>query len=258
TLSERGPRRAQSRLMTKGERSGDRGVTVAWLAISALGLLAVVLSILAWPDLKGSDAPLNLLGGLAAVLYATLAGLILRRVRTPIGWVLFAEGAGNAILTAGSAYAVLGIATHPGSLPAAHAVGAAAQYVFEPTVLVLASILFVFPDGHLVSSRWRRVFAAWLAAAVVTSIGFVLVPAPIRLAAPDGVSLAYPNPLAIHGTVVPTLLVGAAWAVSLLTIAGFVSLVLRYRQGARELRQQVKWIALAAASVLVCMLSALG
>ena len=55
--------------MTKGERSGDRGVTVAWLAISALGLLAVVLSILAWPDLKGSDAPLNLLGGLAAVLY---------------------------------------------------------------------------------------------------------------------------------------------------------------------------------------------
>jgi signal transduction histidine kinase len=137
-------------------------------------------------------------------------------------------------------------------------VGAIAQYVFEPTALVLASIVFIFPDGRLLSPRWRPVFAAWLVASAVAAIGFVFVPAPIRLAAPDGASIAYPNPLAIHGGVVPTLLVGAAWAVSLLSIAGFASLVLRYRRGEGELRQQVKWIALAAASVLVSMLSALA
>jgi signal transduction histidine kinase len=233
-------------------------MTVAWLVVSALGITGVVLSILAWPDLKGSDAPLSLIGGFAAIAYGALGALILRRVRSVIGWIFIAEGAGLAVVNGWSAYGVLGIATHPGALPAAHAVGAAAQYAFEPTAMLLASIVFIFPDGRLLSPRWRPAFGAWLVAAAVTVIGFVFVPAPIRLAAPGGISVVYPNPLGISGDVVPTILVGSAWVASLLTIAGFASLVLRYRRGGRELRQQVKWIALVAASVLICMLCALA
>jgi signal transduction histidine kinase len=232
-------------------------VTAAWVTVCVLGAADVVLSILAWSDLKGTDAPLNLIAGLAAMLYATLGALILRRTRTAIGWALLAEGAGNAVLSAGSAYGVLGIATRPG-LPAAHAIGALGQYAFEPTVLVLASIVFLFPDGRPLSARWRKVFLAWMVASAVTAIGFVVVPAQIRLAAPNGISVVYPNPLAVSGQLVPTLLAGAAWATSLLTIAGFVSLVLRYRRGERELRQQIKWLAFVAGSIFFCLVAALA
>ncbi|MFL5766926.1 MAG: hypothetical protein ACJ758_03670, partial [Actinomycetota bacterium] len=244
--------------MTTGERrGGDRAVTAAWLAVITLGVAGVVLSLLAWPDLKGTDAPLNLIAGLAAIVYASLGVLILRRTRKAIGWVLLAEGAGNGILSAGSAYGVLGIVTHPG-LPGAHVVGAVAQYAFEPTVLTLASIVFIFPDGRPLSPWWRRVFFAWIVAATVTAIGFVFVPAPIRLAAPDGLSVAYRNPLGISGALVPTLLVGAAWVVSLFTVSGFVSLVLRYRRGAREARQQIKWLAFVAGGIFLCLGAALA
>ena len=236
----------------------DRAVTGAWIAVTILGTAGVVLTILAWTDLKGSDAPLNVLTGFAAAAYAALGAMILRRVRTVIGWIFLAEGAGLAVLSAGSAYGVIGIATHPGALPAARAVGAFAQYAFQPSALALASIVVLFPEGRVVSPRWRAVFIGWIVAAAATSIGFVLVPTPIRLAAPGGVSVSYPNPFAISGSVVRTLLVGVAWAVSLLTIAGFISLVLRYRRGDGELRQQVKWIAFVAASILFCMLSALA
>ena len=234
-----------------------RAATMLCIATCVLGIAGVVLTIVAWNDLASSDAVLNLFAGLAAALYATLGSLIVRRVRTVIGWLLLAEGVGLAILSSGSAYGVVGVLSHPGSLPGPRVVGAVAQYAFQPTTLTLAAILFVFPSGALLSRRWRPVLVAWTIASAVTAVGFVLVPQPIRLAAPGGVSLVYPNPLGIHGRAIPTMLVASTWIVSVLTAAAFASLVVRYQRGDPELRQQIKWIAFAAASALLGLLAAI-
>jgi hypothetical protein len=46
-----------------------------------------------------------------------LGALIVRRTGNLVGWLMLAEGAGNAFMAAGSAYAVSGMKVHPGSLP---------------------------------------------------------------------------------------------------------------------------------------------
>jgi signal transduction histidine kinase len=98
-----------------------------------------------------------------------------------------------------------------------------------------------------------------LAAAALTLFASIFSSSQVRLPAPGGVSLVYPNPLAIEsmGRVIGPLYVGAVWAVSLVTAAAFVSLVVRYRSGGSEQRQQIKWVAFAAASALFLNLAAL-
>ena len=74
-----------------------------------------------------------------------------------------------------SAYAMLGITTHPGAVPAPRQVGAVAEWAFFPVVAVLACALLLFPTGTLRSRRWRPVVVANFLATGLLMIGFILV-----------------------------------------------------------------------------------
>ena len=71
------------------------------------------------------------------------------------------------------------------------------------------------------------------------------------------------NPLGVRslGPVLSTVLIGTITGlgvlVTVILAAAFVSLVVRYRSGGREVRQQIKWIALAAVAVAGCQAAAL-
>ena len=239
-----------------------RATAVAWFAVAALALAGAVLTILAWGELKTQDAVTNLWSPLAAVLYATLGGLVVRRAGNVIGWMLLGIGAASAIMPLGSAYAVLGI-RHPGIWPAPELVGLLAEWSFVPIFTGMAFMLMLFPTGRLPSPRWRLVAGLGLLATVLAMVGFVVHPRLVTLPAPGDGSLAFENPLGIGslGPVLSHLLIGTLNGLSvlgtvLLTVA-FVSLAVRYRSSGREVRQQIKWVALAAAAGAFCSIAAL-
>jgi signal transduction histidine kinase len=241
--------------------SSRRATAAAWLSITLLSLAGAVLTVMARGDLVTSDVVTNLGDAPAAVLYATLGALIVRRAGNLIGWFLLGLGACYAVMASASAYAVLGI-THPGTLPAPELVGLLAEWTFVPVFAALSFMLLLFPSGRLPSPRWRPIVWLGLLATALAMIGFVVHPRLVVLPAPGGESLAFPNPLGIRslGPVLSTALIGTLSSLGVLGIAllaaAFASLVIRYRSGGREVRQQINWIALAAVAVAVCQTAA--
>ena len=202
------------------------------------------------------------MGPPAAVLYATLGALIVRRAGNIIGWILIGIGAGLAIMSLASAYAVLGV-THPGTLPAPELVGLLAEWTFIPVLTGVGFLLLLFPSGSLPSPGWRPFAGLGLLAIALTMVGFVVRPRLVALPAPGDRSLMFENPLGVRslGPVLSHLLIGTLNGLSVLgtviLAAAFVSLAVRYRSGRREVRQQIKWIALAAAVLAFCSIAAL-
>jgi MFS family permease len=176
-----------------------------------------------------------------------------RRPRNPIGWICLADGLLWMLLNLFDYYSVYGLAK-PGSVPFPVAVAGLSQWLWVPTVGLLAIYLVLpFPDGRLLSRRWRLL--AWLSGAliVLASASSGLAPGPL----PDlgGVR----NPFGLEGA--PWVAVAASITLALLLLcilASAVSLVLRYRRSRGEERQQIKWIAFAASFVGIMFVSLMG
>jgi signal transduction histidine kinase len=239
-----------------------RATAAAWVSVTALSVAGVVLTVMAWGDLVPSDRAANLTQAPSCVLYATLGALVIRRAGHVIGWFLLGIGAGLAINTSASAYAVLGI-THPGTLPAPELVGLLAEWSFVPHFSAIIFMLLLFPSGTLPSPRWRPFAALALLATALAMAGLVVHPRLVALPAPGGASLTFANPLGIEslGPVLSAVLPGtlnSLGVVDAVLLAGaLVSLVVRYRSGGREVRQQIKWITLAAVAFAVGQVAAL-
>ena len=91
-----------------------RRITAALWAATLLAALAVLaLTLITWGDLKLSDGISSLYIPVAAVAYATLGVLIIRRAANLIGWIMLAEGIGLAFVGLASAYAITGVAAYP-------------------------------------------------------------------------------------------------------------------------------------------------
>jgi len=233
-----------------------RTTAAAWASVTVLSLAGAVLTVLAWGDLVVSDRVSNLASAPSAVLYATLGTLVVRRAGNVIGWLLLGIGAGLAVMASASAYAILGI-THPGTWPAPALAGLLAEWTFVPVFSAVGFMLLLFPSGTLPSRRWRPFAALTLLATALAMAGFVVHPRMMTLPAPGGASLMIANPLGVRslGPVLSTVLIGTLDSLSVLgtalLAAAFVSLTVRYRSGGRQVRQQIKWITLAAVAVAI-------
>jgi hypothetical protein len=158
------------------------------------------------------------------------------------------------------AYADYGLLARPGSLPAARYAG-----LYLPTTVVaaltcLGFVLLLTPTGSLPSSRWRWWARATAAAPAVCLLAITLAPRPF-----DRPYQGAENPLDVSGLSGPLLVIyQLAFAVTnLAVLVGAVSLVVRFRRARGGERQQLRWVALAAAlallgSVVVLALSVLG
>ena len=236
-----------------GRPPSARAITAALAATVLVALAGLVLTGLEWSSLATSDA----IGGVGAVAgaiaYAALGALIVRRAGNFVGWFMLAEGAATAVMITGSAYAIFGMKAHPGTLPAAAPAGALAEAVFVLVAIDLAALFLVFPTGRLPSPRWRPAALAGLVLTGLTLASFAVSTRQVALPAPGGISLVYPNPLAVRSLQPVTwlgTLNGLAAVFPLLLAGALVSLALRYRRGDQRLRQQMKWLGLAIAGVL--------
>jgi len=121
-----------------------------WAVTVLAALAAAALTLVAADDLALS---------VSVAAYATLGALIVRRAGHAIGWLMLAAGAAQAFLTLASIYAVIGVATFPGALPAAKQVGTLAECSFSAVSSRSGSCSCSSRPGHCrrgAGGRWRR------------------------------------------------------------------------------------------------------
>jgi cytochrome b subunit of formate dehydrogenase len=187
------------------------------------------------------------LGLLVAIVTYPAAGWLIasRRPENPIGWLLLTIGASwGAAFT--STYSDYTLKLHH-DLPGGAVVAAVGSAFWLPAIGITGTfLLLLFPDGHMPSRRWR--YVAWASAAAILAAFLFLIFRPGSLG-----DAGYPgvqNPLGIEalGPVFD-----AGWPAILVVVAMMVasaaSLVVRYRRARGPERQQVKWLAAAAAGV---------
>jgi signal transduction histidine kinase len=168
------------------------------------------------------------------------AVIIARQPRNRIGWLALAAALGGTLQTWTAVdYAAFGIDVSPGTVPVPLLplwLGQLSPFVVFGLYVVILPL--IFPDGRLLSSRWRWALVAY-AAALVLAIPTLFDPIDLQS---YGVSNPYSNPaLAGYVANVPsTLLFIACFLGS--AIAALISLVKRYQAAASELQHQMRWL----------------
>jgi signal transduction histidine kinase len=234
--------------------------TVAVGAIAvALSLANVVLLVLGRSELNNGEGDLffGAISTIGTILYVAMGLLIAVRARNVIGWFLVAVGLSYGLMTLGNVYGTVGLVTFPGSLPAAEEVSTALSQLWIFGLVGITLLLLLFPDGHPPTLRWRPVLWLGLGGAIAAYTLFLLKPMSVT---PTGATASFPNPFAVASwsDVVGPALVAASWATVAAVVGSFIALILRFRRGDAELRQQIKWLGLLAAAGGSCVLIALA
>jgi hypothetical protein len=219
--------------------SWERARRYAWAA-PVLAVVLLVLTRIAKPEANLAEWTF----GLAFVVYAAVGALIVRgRPRNPVGWL----------------FCLIGLGTTGGGLLNSYSGDSAAAAWFSamggvPVNVTVMLAVVLFPTGHYLSRGWRRAGTTVLAANVIAQVVVAFEPGPLssqpRIRNPLGLdALAWP----LHALSVAAPVVVAATL--LLPIAAVVA---RFRQSSGVERQQLKWLALAAAFSVVTLTALLA
>jgi hypothetical protein len=207
------------------------------------------------PDLVSVDAVA--VPYLLALMSAATVGAVVasRQPRHPVGWLLLALGL--SVTSAGLAdqYAFYGLLARPGLVPAARHVAVYADASFILFAACIGFILLLTPTGSLPSHRWHW----WARVAAAAPVVFLLASAfGARMLEPP-----YPpiqSPLAVRA-LAGSLDVAGGLALAITGLAVLVaaaSLVMRFRRAGGVERQQLRWMAFAAALALLAVLVVLA
>ena len=215
-------------------------VAVVW-AISVMAAIgSVVLLAMSWDRVLADDL-FSGFGGLSfaamSVAFASTGVRIMARVvDNAVGRLFLLIGFLLAIGLLFYQYAAYGL-THPGGVPGMATAAWVDNPVSQPSAALIGLSLMLFPDGRLLSTRWRVAAGLCWLAAVLLSVPSLLEPG--SLPAPFA-SLS--NPLDIGGIRGATITAGLfGWVLALAGMGlGATSLFVRWRSSKGDARQQLK------------------
>ncbi len=219
---------------------------------SVVVLIGLILSILALTA-NGNHATFShqFFTPLLTITYCVVGALVAsRHPRNPIGWMFCATGFLSALNMLSSGYALYSeLVRMNAALPGAMFARWLTIWIWIPNVLLpVTFLLLLFPDGNLLSTRWRPV--AWAAGfglfCVILSIAFH--PGPL-----ESIGLNGSNPYGIpDGEAVISVLLTIAAPLLLVGVFGSIaSIIVRFRGAVGIERAQLKWLAVAGVVVIV-------
>jgi hypothetical protein len=232
---------------------GDRRVTFLAWSLTGIAVVITATELVLWSLNADSPVPsdfgsrwVELVDSALFLLFPIMGSLIAwKRPDNPLGWLL--AGVSVVITSEEMAreYAFYALITSPGGLPG----GAAASWWYEIGWIfglsALPALFLLFPDGRLISPRWR-----WCLLAAAIPALIVAGPVAVWVWPYRGADLLV-RPESIEAVTRAESLIGPALLILLgAFFASLVSMFLRYRRGGVAERQQLKWL-LAAGLVLL-------
>jgi hypothetical protein len=234
-----------------------RRLLSARLAV-ALGVVAFVLNVAALVLVASADQTAPELVRLTALLPTTAVGLLVavRRPDNPLGWLLLSCGVLFSLQEGSVAYSILDYPLHHGTLPLGR-LAIALQPTWAAGLVLVTGVLWLFPDGHLPTGRWRRaggalfaagllfgalMFVPWVSAAAGRAVRVDVNGTPVALDHPAGIGLVW---VVVENIGFFALLI--SWVVWL------AMQVPKYRKSSGERRLQLKWLYSGAAVFIVCL-----
>ena len=228
------------------QTAGRIAWALAGLAVTVVGLgLVLAAANGAPPSLV--DESLTLIP--LAIGFSLVGALVAsHQPRNAVAWIYLGGGLGAGLALFAYGYAQYALVAEPGALPAGRAMGWVSSWVWlTGATPILTFGLLLFPDGRLPSPRWRLV--AWAAASslVARVLAIALMPGPLLnhpvAANPLGIPHAAPALGLVQVIGLGVFAVAAACSVA--------SVLVRFRRGTQQERQQLKWLAYAMAVVLL-------
>ena len=224
-----------------GRRSSSAGsvhrpVSVRFSWGLALAAVALATATVAMTVADGDLVIISLVPG--AVGAALMGGLVAaRRPGHPVGTLLCAIALADAVCDGVFAYARAAVVRFPGSLPFGTPMMWVTAWDYVPAVSLGVLVLpLVFPDGRLLSRRWRPALWAAVAFVPLSMAGNAFVPESMGSWFGDR-----PNPYAIQGPLFKVILDLALVCGLAAAVAAVASVALRWRQAGHVVRQQLKW-----------------
>ncbi len=165
--------------MARGRLTGGP----AWLVwgVVAVELGYVALSVVVAPDSVEMPTFARLIFALLVASLGIVGALIAtRQPRNTIGWILWSAAIAMAWSIAGDDYVMISLSTAAGPFPATTAVAWLAGLPFLPAlIMIMIFVPLLFPDGHLLSNRWRWVAALGILAVIVAMVPSAFMPGPL-------------------------------------------------------------------------------
>ena len=240
---------------TASAPASSRRLTIAaWLVAAvttALSVASTVLEIVGPGPASTSPDPEAGAGGVVlvtiqavgAAAFAVLGALVVsRHPRNPVGWLLVLVGF-FFVYIAASNELYLQVVLNGGATTGinAYVLWVANFAWLFALVPVFTFLPLLFPTGRPLTPRWRAV--VWFS---VVAITLALVGSALKAGPLDG-ALAVNNPLGIDHPAFKIASDVGTGALLLAAMASIFSLILRFRRSSGVERQQIKWVASAAA-----------
>ena len=242
-----------------------------WVACVALLVLSLLLDFLLRDDIfsrasigtrithisQVRSLILAVFTGLVSLVNPTIGALIVSRLpRNPIGWILCGVGLLYQLRHFSLAYADYALATDLG-LPWGEYLAWFSTWIgFAGLILAGIFLMLLFPDGRLLSRRWRIVAWAAISGATLAALADGFYPGllathgyaenPLEAMGFFGSRLTAYGSLATSKVLASTLLLGS-------TLAALFSLAVRLHRARGDERQQIKWFMFAAAPAAICL-----